>query len=342
MKVVAFVADNPNAALTQVHDQLGPEAVIVSVRKVRPGGISWLWPGNRKIEVTACVPYQEPEVKRNPLPENANPALPSPHKMGIERQTYRMPDGRWRSIGWLESNGLLPAFTKQLEEKVQILYGGKTLPTMQTEWTAITDLIICHWLPGRQATVGTRRPHVFIGPAGSGKTTALCKWMTSAILINESRVRVWRLDGESANCSGLLTLHCEMMGVPVERLWNQPDEAADLQFVDLPGVDMQDEGAMSALRNQLSLLGDPHVHLVLNAAYESTILLEQFRAFESFAPEDIIFTHLDEEVRRVKLWNFVLGTKCPISFLGSGQKIPGEFRRAEPTLLFPQKMRGKH
>jgi flagellar biosynthesis GTPase FlhF len=66
-------------------------------------------------------------------------------------------------------------------------------------------------------------------------------------------------------------------------------------------------------------------------------LLEQFRVFEPCQPEDVIFTHLDEERQRVKLWNFVLNTNCPISFLGTGQKIPGEFRRAEPGLLFPQK-----
>jgi flagellar biosynthesis GTPase FlhF len=154
-------------------------------------------------------------------------------------------------------------------------------------------------------------------------------------------VCVWRLDGESANSSGLLTLHCELMGARLERFWNGPDELADLQFVDLPGVEIRDENAMSALREQLAALPQPHVHLVLNAAYESSILLEQFHVFESFAPEDIIFTHLDEETRRVKLWNFVLGTKCPISFLGAGQKIPGELRRAEPALLFPQKTNDK-
>jgi flagellar biosynthesis GTPase FlhF len=131
------------------------------------------------------------------------------------------------------------------------------------------------------------------------------------------------------------------MGVPVERFWIQSDESSDLQLVDIPGVEMRNQDAMSALRDQLSVLQQPHIHLVLNAAYESSILLEQFQAFESFTPEDIIFTHLDEESRRVKLWNFVLGTKCPISFLGAGQKIPGEFRRAEPALLFPQKTNDK-
>ena len=54
-------------------------------------------------------------------------------------------------------------------------------------------------------------------------------------------------------------------------------------------------------------------------------------------PEDLIFTHLDEEHRRVKLWNFVLGTNCSLGWLGGGQKIPGEFHRAESSLLFPHK-----
>jgi flagellar biosynthesis GTPase FlhF len=342
MKLVSIVADNPNAALAQIHEQLGPDAVIVSVRKMRCDGISWLWPSKRKIQVTACVPEKSLEVKRNITARDEHGHTPFRNTRAIETPSQGPSNGRWRSITWLESNGLLPAFTKQLEEKVQLLYGEKPLPAMQTEWTAITNLIVCHWLPARQEAAGTGRPHVFIGPAGSGKTTALCKWMTSAILFDEYRVRVWRLDGESANSSELLTLHCELAGVPMERFWNEPDELADLQLIDLPGVEIYNERAMCVLRDQLSALPQPHVHLVLNAAYESSILLEQFRAFESFGAEDIIFTHLDEEVRRVKLWNFVLGTKCPISFLGAGQKIPGEFRRAEPALLFPQKNTVKH
>jgi len=92
------------------------------------------------------------------------------------------------------------------------------------------------------------------------------------------------------------------------------------------------------LRNQLAALSSPRVHLVLNAAYEMSALLAQWRAFEACQPEDLIFTHLDEEPRRVKLWNFVFGTNCSLRFLGAGQKIPGEFRNASPEFLFPVKI----
>jgi flagellar biosynthesis protein FlhF len=340
MRLAAIVAENPNAALARVHEELGPDAVIVKVRKLRPEGISWLWRASRKIEVTACVP-DKPQVER-PIPPVRETGMDSAgRRMAIEPWTPKSSEGQWRSISWLESNGLLPAFARQLEDKARKLYGPRPSTGMQGEWTAITDLIICHWLSPRQTAAGTGRPHVFIGPPGSGKTTAICKWIASAIVSDDCRIRVWRLDADSANSSELLELHCELMGVPVERFWNESGDASDLQFVDLPGVETQDHDAMAALEEHLSILPQPHVHLVLNAAYESSILFEQFRAFEAFSPEDIIFTHLDEEHRRVKLWNFVLGTKCPISFLGAGQKIPGEFRRAEPALLFPQKKADK-
>jgi flagellar biosynthesis protein FlhF len=339
VKLVAFLAKDANTALTRIHEELGPEAVVVSVRRLPPDGIARLWQRHGKIEVTACVPQKAPE-QRPATPEKTEPVdARFVRQTALETPAGKSPAGRWRTISWLESKGLLPTFVEQLEQKVHLLHGEQPLATPEKEWAAVTDLIICHWRQAPPATTGTGRPHVFIGPSGSGKTTALCKWMVSSVLVNEHSVRVWRLDGETANASEILSLHCESLGVPVERFWNGPAKTADLLFVDLPGVETHDANALAALREQLALLPDPHIHLVLNAACESSILFGQFHAFESFAPEDIIFTHLDEELQRVKLWNFVLGTNCPISFLGTGQKIPGEFRRAEPALLFPQKNR---
>ena len=339
MKLVAFQADTANAALAQIHQELGPEAVVVSVRRLPAAGISRLWQRSRGLEVMACLPQKPSDVRKDqsaPV-EVEDTAGRVESRLPVETAARKTSPARWRSVAWLESKGLLPAFAEQLEQKVALLHGENPLPVPEKEWAAVTDLVVCHWRQARQTTAGTGRPHVFIGPAGSGKTTALCKWMTSAVLLNEQRVCAWRLDGETANTSELLTLHCESMGVPIHRFWNGPDEPADLLFVDLPGVDPRNADALDGLRDQLSILPQPHVHLVLNAGYESSILFDQFRAFEPLGPEDIIFTHLDEEQQRVKLWNFVLGTNCPISFLGAGQKIPGEFRRAEPALLFPQK-----
>ena len=331
MKLATFTAENASAAIRLVHENLGPDAIIVSVRKIPATGFSRLLPGNGQIEVTASVP----ETPRHRVPPGVDAYIPFDER--LEDQPSEMPQRphRWRSIAWLESLGLLAEFADRLENKVRSIHGAVPPPMPIAEWNAVRDTLATFWRPARTIQAGTGRPHVFIGPPGSGKTTALCKWLTASVLRGENRARVWRLDGETANTSEFLSIHAEMIGVPVDRFWGEPAGAEELLFVDLPGVDYHHRASLKVLRELLFSLPQPHLHLVLNAAYDTTLLFEQFNAFAPFGPEDVIFTHLDEEPRRVKLWNFVLGTNCSLSWLSGGQKIPGEFNRAESSLLFP-------
>jgi flagellar biosynthesis protein FlhF len=334
MRLVPFIAESAAFALEQIHEQLGPDAVVVSVRRLPASGISRLWHHSGSIEVVACVADEESRHKVHAVPPGEDVYVPFAEKI-VPLEPAPPSSRRWRSITWLESMGLLAAFADSLEKKVCAVHGSEPPPMPIAEWCAVRDVLAGFWHPARLVMEGTGRPHVFVGPPGSGKTTVLCKWMTLAVLAENQKTRVWRLDGETANTAEILTLHGEMIGVPVDRFWQVPNESADLFFVDLPGVEMHNANAMSGMQIQLGALPQPHVHLVLNAACETSILFEQLHAFAALAPEDVIFTHLDEERRRVKLWNFVLGTNYPLSFLGAGQKIPGEFHRAESALLFP-------
>ncbi len=338
MKLVPFIAQNADAALAQIHEQLGPNAVVVSVRRLPAYGISRLWHHTGNIEVVACVSDEDTRHKTHTVPPGEDAYVPFSERVEPIAPTTPTPRP-WRSITWLESLGLVPSLADHLEQKVCALHGNEPPPMPIAEWTAVRNVLASLWRPARQVMEGTGRPHVFVGPPGSGKTTALCKWMTLAVLAENQKVQVWRLDGETANTAEILTLHCEMIGVPVDRFWHAPDGPADLFFVDLPGVETYNTNALANLRVQVGALPQPHVHLVLNAACETSVLFEQIHAFAALAPEDIIFTHLDEERRRVKLWNFVLGTNCSFSFLNAGQKIPGEFHRAESALLFPCEIR---
>ena len=331
LKLSTFTAENAEAAVRIVQKNLGADAVIVSVRRLPGSGLARLWQRGGPIEVTACVPDIAPPA-RQITPANTGDF----HRVEERTEVSPRSSPRWRSVAWLESMGLLPECADHLENKIAAAHGALPPPLPGDEWTLVRDTLTTFWRPAPRAGTGTGRPHVFIGPPGSGKTTALCKWLTTAVLRTGDRVRVSRLDGELVNTAEFLSLHCEMLGAPCERFWSEPEGAADLFFVDVPGVDAQCAKSLAVLRDVLFSLPQPHVHLVLNAAYDTALLFEQFNAFAPLLPEDVIFTHLDEEQRRVKMWNFVLGTNCPLSWLSGGQKIPGEFVRADASLLFTQ------
>ncbi|HWI59933.1 MAG TPA: hypothetical protein VNZ22_22075 [Bacillota bacterium] len=353
MKVVPFIAENAAAALAQIHAQLGPEAVVLSVRPLPASGLARLWQKSQAVEVLACVmdassPSPAAPSIPNPLPASGRdefhlvPDLFPKDQDGdgvesipaTERRTAG-PGQTWRSIGWLESQGLLPALAERLHERLRLRAGEQPPAAPGAEWTSVCGAFGEFWRVPPALNDGRPRPHVFIGPPGSGKTTLLCKWLAKAVLTESSLVRVWRLDGSSANTAEFLNIYGEMFGLPVERFWQGMDPAAELALVDLPGVEAGDTQSLKALQEQLAGLPSPRLHLVLNAAYDTAILFEQLRAFSFLAPEDVSFTHLDEATGRIKLWNFVLGTNCSLRFLSAGQKIPGDFLAAEPARLFP-------
>lgn len=329
MKTHRFIADNAAGALAQIHAQLGPEAVVLSVRPVAPQGFARLWQRRVQIEVVAGVP----DKTSAPQPD----AFSFPKSSSENSGEFTSSNDRWRSIAWLEAMGLLPVHAERLQTHLRAVHGDTPPDSLDEEWKIVKGALSHFWLKPQLLDDVTPRPHVFIGPPGSGKTTALCKWLTLSSLLEESSARVWRLDASTANTAEFLAIHCEMLGVPLERFWSKPETSGELWFVDLPGVEISDAHALNALRDQIASLPSPRVHLVLNAAYEMPTLLIQWRAFERCEPEDLIFTHLEEEPRRVKLWNFVFGTNCSLRFLGAGQKIPGEFINASPENLFPLK-----
>ena len=342
MQVVQFITDNAASALGQIHKQLGPEAVVLSVRRLPAQGVARLWPGNGRIEVLAGVPEQAPstEAGRPCFRSDALRTFPSNTVATGSRAAGSASPDRWQSVLWLEAMGLLPAHADRLQNLLNARHPAAPA-SLDTEWDAVRAALAGFWRPPRPLPQ-ERAPetHVFVGPPGSGKTTVLCKWLTLAVLTEKRSACVWRLDSNIANTAEFLTIHCEMLGTPVERVWSPPRTHTDLQWIDLPGMETDDAQALAGLRTLVASLPSPQVHLVLNAAYETDVLLAQCRAFAALEPVDLILTHWDEETRRVKLWNIVFGTNCTIRFLSAGQKIPGEFRNAAPDLLFPSEIRG--
>ena len=157
-----------------------------------------------------------------------------------------------------------------------------------------------------------------------------------AVLMEGRMARVWRLDGATANTAESLSVYCEILGAPSERVWqgSRDEMAEDIGFIDLPGVDWRKPAAVQELAGQLEQFGPAQLHLVLNGAYDISILLAQFRAFSVLPIDDLVITHLDEESCWGKIWNLVLGTNCSIRHFSAGQNIPGDLCEASAGMIF--------
>jgi flagellar biosynthesis GTPase FlhF len=347
MNLETFVADSAADAVDKIRAQLGPDAVVVNVRQL-PGR----WFGRGKIEVQAHAPERTPEI----LPSTGSllnvtdepvgtptvldsieetvsvgptPIDREPKPLAVaEAPLSIVPPRTNQNLALLESIGLMPVYAARVSEHVD----ATRPPWMPADVPAVRGALAATWLPPHPLPVHGAA-HVFVGAPGAGKTTALSKWLTLSVLLGGRSAKVWRLDGITANTSEALSVHCDVLGVPVARSWLDDDAlVADAGFVDLPGVLWSDAHAMRELAGQVGALGrraEVAVHLVVNAAYESTVMLAQARAFAAVLPvADIIVSHLDEEPRWGKLWNLMLGTGLPIRYLSAGQNIPGDFVEA--------------
>lgn len=386
MQVHTFLAESVADAVAQIRETLGPEAVVLNVRRLPVEGFARLWQKPR-IEVLAHVP----EVPATPAPvAPIVPALPvddlqvsalaelraemqqlrdsmqkptstaltgdslaetavfasvnefSAPRSNVNRasQPTTPTDGEWRVGAFLEDSGLLPIHAERVVDALRATHGESAPIAFSEELEFARQVLAQQW---RQARPDTGGPHVFIGAPGVGKTTALCKWLAQTSLVEGRQAAVWRLDGHVANTAESLSVFSEILGVSVERCAPTNGELpeADVLFVDLPGVNPNDANALAQLAKQIAALPNAQVHLVLNAAYESSLLLAQLRAFSGLPITDVILTHLDEETRWGKTWNLVLGTNYTVRSLSAGQNIPGDFLPATAdTILsrqFPRK-----
>jgi len=350
MEPIAFVAASAEEAVAQIRARLGPEAVVLNVRPLPAHGLARLWQ-KPMIEVLAYRPEPAPapaapvsqalaefrqrldqieqHVKSPAGKTEAGPAAPPEFAAPVSP----LDSGGWRIGEALQKTGLLPLHAQRVLDQARLQHGEAPPASLAEEIGLARAILSAAWRPSQPCP--EHSVHVVIGPAGSGKTTCLCKWLTQAALVEGRLARVWRLDGATANMAESLTVYCEILHLPCERAWGTGAGliAEDIGFIDLPGVDWRSAGALQDLSGQLQQFGAPRLHLALNAAYDISVILAQVRAFAVLPVEDLILTHLDEESRWGKLWNLVLGANHPIRYLSTGQNIPGDFCAASAETI---------
>lgn len=347
----SFTANSAEEAIKKVREALGPEAVIDKVVKVQPDGLSRLWKGPR-IQVFAHRPNSLPAERLESSPSSSVKSIPSrPSSDGsdnqvpsfsrsMDEQIEQASQHEWSVVEILQASGLLPQYAMRIMELIENRF-GRGLPVDWRKQRQMIRLVLEEsWRPyihhqDKQGVI-----HLFVGAPGCGKTSVLCKWLTHHRLVGDKPVRAFQVNTDKFHVnSDQLALHCDILGIPLERFFpdtRTPSQRSEAWFVDVPGVDLFDRKSVEGVLQAVREFQSPEIHLVLNLAYETTVLLGHVMSCKKaqLPISSLIFTHMDEESRWGKIWNPVFAARLPISFFSTGQNIPGDFLRAtsEPII----------
>lgn len=184
----------------------------------------------------------------------------------------------------------------------------------------------------------------FLGTPGVGKTTALCKRISHDVLMRRARVHVLKMDQDTPNPDDALRIFCEVMGVNFSR---DPDcikkiPQHETLYLDIPGINRTREEDWIRVRRSMDEMGIDSRILVLNTAYEISMIKDTLRMGSFINATHMVFTHVDELSQATKLWPIVRHSGLTPLFVSSGQNVAGDYSDDVLSALlertFPRKL----
>jgi flagellar biosynthesis protein FlhF len=113
----------------------------------------------------------------------------------------------------------------------------------------------------------------------------------------------------------------------------EANRSKHLVLIDTPGYGRREMDSAGELARFLASRPEIDVHLVVTASMKSADLSRVVEQFSIFRPGNLLFTRLDETESVGTLYSLAARTAMPISFLGTGQRIPEDLQPAEAAAI---------
>lgn len=296
-----FSVGSAAEAVEVIRTRLGPAARVVSVRNEARSGLGRLF-GSARFEVIAELPVEPTPAPV--LPPAADALVLAEPRLPAVLRRAGFPE---RLLGRLEASpGWRDAARRPLHE-------------------ALADL-------SRDLKAAARPPRAlpprvaFLGAAGVGRTSALCKWLAREVFEFSRTGTVWKVEFDRPNPAPSLEVFCEALGVSLEHYAPGATGApsGDFLLADLPGLPAPGSRAERECSRFLEREAITGRVLVLNAAYDADALRAAYARGRDFGATHLVCTHLDEAPRCGRLWEFLIEGELAPLFLGTGPGLTGE------------------
>ena len=328
-----FTVNNAHEAAEVIRDRLGEGARVLSVRTVEPTGLRGLF-GSPKIEVIAAVEKPEPAAAARAVgaclqATSEDEASPIASKLAPTNEISRV-DARTanRAAPSMDLPTLLrrSGFSESILTRLQRSADWAKLESLPLHRALVETSRTLQRLAEARSTPAPLTRAAFIGLAGTGRTTALCKWLGTEVARRARVGHVVVAEFDSPVSRGPLPVLCEALGVPLAHFPASTQPAAPGAFVyfDLPPLSLRDPSANAPLVAFLDREQIAQRVLVLNAAYGHAALRAGYARGRELGATHVVFTHLDEVAQWGGLWDYLLDGGLEPLFLATGPSLTGE------------------
>jgi flagellar biosynthesis protein FlhF len=357
MKIKTFYASTMAEALRSVKEEFGSEGLILSTKEI-PTRSSW-FRSKPAVEVVAAIDngteldqdlfspsgqaagtsgagrtqaaYQVPLSKvdkeysemRRALYSLARPAIPT---------TSLFPDAvSYELYQDLVTNEVDEWLAYKLLDEAQTNLAPEERADRAALAKAVTDVarglirsdMTDNGLPAKKVVA-------FVGPTGVGKTTAAAKLAARLALEQKKRVVLLTTDTYRIGAVEQLKTYAGLMGLPF-RVVAQTGELnhvihenrqRDYILIDTAGRSQRDLGPVRDLMQVLQASPEIERHLVMSATTKPLDMREIVDRFGVCNPDCLLFTKLDETSTFGPIFNELVRTQKPLSYIADGQRVP--------------------
>ncbi len=183
---------------------------------------------------------------------------------------------------------------------------------------------------------------VFLGPPGVGKTTTLAKLAARLKEGPQKPVVLLSTDVYRIGAMDQLNIYGNLMNLPVEPIYSKKDfhkicskyPENTVFMVDTTGRSHVDDQGLVEIKILLDPMADNMwAFLLLDAGKKKENLLDEIKGFSLFPYKSLIWTKVDETRMPGEIINIFLRTRIPVSYITTGQNVPGDMEVAVPQRL---------
>jgi flagellar biosynthesis protein FlhF len=343
MQVKKYRARTIKEASAKVKNVLGPDAMILSTKKISKTGEDDVF------EITALAgaksisnesPNMIGEVKQELM--SIKEMLYLLNNSGVFIEKLITFPGALDLYAKMVKNGVNDYYVRLLLERTGAFNGHPVNNIKSVKDLALKEIT---------KTIDVKDPFdkkennqiiaAFIGTTGVGKTTTIAKIAARLMLERAKKVGLISLDAYRIGAMEQLKTYANILGVPCFQAFKKKDllfalqrmEGKDVVLIDTAGQSQYDRSRLDELRRLIPDNLNISSHLLLSIATAESEMNKAADNFRCLNYQSYIFTKKDETQKCGTILNQIMKQGLPVSYITTGQNVPEDIEQAEREKL---------